>query len=408
MLFSALHLCGEIASLRAMSEQAAKILIHTGELFLKGKNRKVFERKLVANLKHLFKPTHILRQQGRMLLDFDVLTEDLLEHLSLTPGVRNFAVVHECDTSLDAIRETSIKAIHAAFGAQVAGKRFRVDARRSDKSYPLTSPQLNFEVGGFLKNQLDLHVSLDHPEITVHVEVTHDQAYVYTDKLRGVGGLPVGTSGKGVVLFSGGIDSPVAAYTMMKRGMEVVLVHCYNSTINRDFAKIRDLARRLARYQGRIVLHMVDLEEYQRHAIAMVPADYRMILYKRQMIREAAKIAAQEKAQALVTGDSLGQVASQTLANIHAIYDASTLPLLPPLIGNDKEEIIEIGRKIGTFEISIEEYCDICSFLIAKHPQTRVDKGEVARFETLLPIEQLVSPVRTEIFYSSPKAEPKE
>jgi len=176
------------------------------------------------------------------------------------------------------------------------------------------------------------------------------------------------------------------------------LVHCYNSTINRDFAKIHDLARQLSRYQGLVRLFLVDLEEFQRHAIATVPGDYRMIIYKRQMIREAAKIAHNMHAQGLVTGDSLGQVASQTLANIRAIYDAAGLPLLSPLIGFDKEEIITLARRIGTFDISIEEYCDICSFLIAKHPQTHGKRSAVAQMEAQLPIASLTSPVKTIMF----------
>ncbi len=374
-----------------------KILIHFGELSLKGKNKGVFERQMGTNLKRLLKPKRVTRQFGRMLLDMEEISEATLERLALIPGVRNFAPVYVAEPTLDSIREISRQAIRETFG-DVSGKRFRLTARRSDKRFPLTSPEINLQVGGYLKAELGLEVSLNNPEITVHVEVTKDEVYIYTDKRNGIGGLPVGSSGKGVVLFSGGIDSPVAAYTMMKRGMEVVLVHLYNSTINRDFAKIHDLARQLSKYQGRTQLIMIDLEEFQRHAIAMVPDRYRMIIYKRQMIRSAGKVAEEVKGHALVTGDSLGQVASQTLENINAIYDASPLPLLSPLIGYDKEEIIHLARRIGTYEISIEEYCDICSFLIAKHPETRGRKDEVTRLESMLPVEGLEYP-RQEIFF---------
>ena len=374
-----------------------KILIHFGELSLKGKNKGVFERQMGTNLKRLLKPTKVTRQFGRMLLDMEEITEATLERLALIPGVRNFAPVYEAELTLDSIREVAKQAIVEAFG-DVTGRRFRLSARRSDKRFPLTSPEINLQVGGYLKAELGLEVSLTNPEITVHVEVTKDEVYIYTDKRNGIGGLPVGSSGRGVVLFSGGIDSPVAAYTMMKRGMEVVLVHLYNSTINRDFAKIHDLARQLSKYQGRTQLIMIDLEEFQRHAIAMVPDRYRMIIYKRQMIRSAGLVAEEVKGHALVTGDSLGQVASQTLENINAIYDASPRPLLSPLIGYDKEEIIALARRIGTYEISIEEYCDICSFLIAKHPETRGKKSEVTRFESMLPVEGLEYP-RQEVFF---------
>jgi len=358
---------------------------------------------MAANLKRLLKPKKVFRQHGRMLLDMEEVTEEKLELLALIPGVRNFAPVYVAEPDLDSMREVARQAVTETFG-DVTGRRFRLKGRRSDKRFPLTSPEINLEVGGYLKNELNLEVNLDNPEITVHVEVTTDEVYIYTDKRNGIGGLPVGSSGKGVVLFSGGIDSPVAAYTMMKRGMEVVLVHLYNSTINRDFSKIRDLAKQLSKYQGRTQLIMIDLEEFQRHAIAMVPDRYRMIIYKRQMIRSAGLVAEEVKAHALVTGDSLGQVASQTLENIRAIYDVSTLPLLSPLIGFDKEEIIQLARKIGTYEISIEEYCDICQYLIAKHPETRGKKSEVARFEALLPLEGLECPRQEVFFYAGEEA----
>ncbi|MDX8403953.1 MAG: tRNA uracil 4-sulfurtransferase ThiI [Mariprofundaceae bacterium] len=382
-----------------------KILIHFAELSLKGKNRRSFEQQMARNLKRLLKPKKVIRQYDRMLVDMEEVTEEKLELLSLIPGVRNFAPVYVAELELDSMREVAKQAVTEAYG-DVTGRRFRLSARRSNKRFSMTSPEINLEVGGYLKNELNLEVNLSNPEITVHVEVGHDEVYVYTDKRKGIGGLPVGTSGKGVVLFSGGIDSPVAAYTMMKRGMEVVLVHLYNSTINRDFSKIHDLAKQLSKYQGRVQLIMIDLEEFQRHAIAMVPDRYRMIIYKRQMIRSAALVAEEVKASALVTGDSLGQVASQTLENINAIYDASPLPLLSPLIGFDKEEIIILGKKIGTYEISIEEYCDICSFLIAKHPETRGKKSEVARFEAILPVEGLECPRREVFFYGGEDARP--
>jgi len=365
-----------------------KILIHFAELSLKGKNKRVFEKKMSDNLKRLLKPQRLIRKHDRTILEMEHIDDALLDYLALIPGISNFAVMHEAESDLDHIRAVAERVVRETFG-DVSGKSFRLKARRSDKRFPLTSPELNFEVGGFLKNALNLSVDLSNPDITVHVEVTNQGSFIYTDKRKGAGGLPVGSSGKGVVLFSGGIDSPVAAYTMMKRGMKVTLVHLYNSTINRDFSKIKDLAKCLSKYQGRTRLLMIDLEEFQRHAIAMIPDKYRMIIYKRQMIRSAAEVAEEINAHALITGDSLGQVASQTVENIRAIYDVSPLPLLSPLIGFDKEEIITVGKRVGTYDISIEEYCDICSYLIAKHPETRGKPEEVAEFEKLLPLQGL-------------------
>ncbi|MDQ6990461.1 MAG: tRNA uracil 4-sulfurtransferase ThiI [Mariprofundaceae bacterium] len=374
-----------------------KILIHFAELSLKGKNKRFFEKKMVDNLKNLFKPERIIRQHDRIIMEMEHVDEAMLNYLSFIPGISNFALMHESESNVEAIRDVAMQVITENLD-DVSGKSFCVRSRRSDKRFPLTSPELNYEVGGFLKNQLNLNVNIKHPDFMVHVEVGTEGTFIYTDKRQGAGGLPVGSSGKGVVLFSGGIDSPVAAYTMMKRGMSVTLVHLYNSTINRDFTKIKNLAKQLSLYQGRLRLIMIDLEEFQRHAIAMVPDTYRMIIYKRQMIRTAAIVADEIQAHALITGDALGQVASQTVENIYAIYDASPLPLLSPLIGFDKEDIIRVGRKIGTYPISIEEYCDICSFLIAKHPETRGKKDKVADMERLLPIEGLDCPRQSLVF----------
>jgi len=376
-----------------------KILIHFAELSLKGKNKRVFEKKMAENLKRLLKPVRVIRNHDRNIVEMEHVDDAVLDYLALIPGISNFAVMHESESELDAIRDVALRVMKETFG-DMTGKSFCVKSRRADKRFPLSSPELNFEVGGFLKNALNLSVNLKKPDLTVHVEVTVDGTFIYTDKRKGAGGLPVGSSGKGVVLFSGGIDSPVAAYMMMKRGMHVTLVHLYNSTINRDFSKIKNLAKQLSLYQGRTRLVMIDLEEFQRHAIAMIPDKYRMIIYKRQMIRSATAIAEEVHADALVTGDSLGQVASQTVENIRAIYDVSPLPLLSPLIAFDKEEIISVGNRIGTYTISIEEYCDICSFLIAKHPETRGKQDTVAEFETLLPLEGLPV-VRQDVWFNA-------
>ncbi|MCF6208187.1 MAG: tRNA 4-thiouridine(8) synthase ThiI [Ghiorsea sp.] len=387
------------------------ILVHYAELALKGKNRREFVRQLAKNVKQLIGTSKIDKEHSRMLLHVEEVTPAMLDHLALIPGISNFALTFECESNLEAMQATAQKAIEAAHPetdlAGFRGKHFSVRSRRSFKRFPMISTEINFEVGGFLKNVFDFTVNINNPEITVHVEVSEESTFIYTNKRKGAGGLPVGTSGHGVVLFSGGIDSPVAAYLMMKRGMRVTLVHLYNSTINREFTKIENLAKQLSLYQGRVHLVMIDLEEFQRHAIALVPPRYRMIIYKRHMIRSAGIIADGKRAKALVTGDSLGQVASQTLDNIHAIYDAANLPLLSPLLGYNKEEIIQVARNIGTYEISIEEYCDICSYLIAKHPETKGKREEVAEFEAELPITGLDMVKQERIFCAGAKVERK-
>ncbi|MDX8395943.1 MAG: THUMP domain-containing protein, partial [Mariprofundaceae bacterium] len=204
-----------------------KILLHFAELSLKGKNKRNFEKQMAANLKRLLKPVRLIRKHDRTIIEMESVDDALLDYIALIPGISNFALMHEAEADLEDIRAVAQATIESTFG-DVSGKSFCVKARRANKQFPYTSPELNFEVGGFLKNALNLTVSLKNPDITVHVEVTTQEAYIYTDKRKGAGGLPVGSSGKGVILFSGGIDSPVAAYQMMKRGMEVTLVHLYN------------------------------------------------------------------------------------------------------------------------------------------------------------------------------------
>jgi len=362
-----------------------KILVHYSEIALKGKNRRAFEQQLIRNIRKQFKPQAIVRKHGRILLSFTEVDEALLAHLCQIPGICHLAPIHIAELDVEHMYQVAKELLSAQ--QPDAGTTFAVRVKRGNKQFPHTSPALAYEIGGRLKADFNLQVDLNAPKISVHIEISDDEAYVFSKKFPGIGGLPVGSGGHGMVLLSGGIDSPVAAYMMMKRGMRVSLLHCYNSSINRDFTKIKDLARQLSRFQPNLRLYMVDLESFQRHAIANVPDKLRMVIYKRHMLRMAVRMAEEYKAQALVTGDSLGQVASQTLTNIQAIYDVSPLPILSPLIALDKLEIIAIGRRIGTYDISIEAYCDICSWLIAKHPETHASKKDVARFEENLPLE---------------------
>ncbi|MDQ6961975.1 MAG: tRNA uracil 4-sulfurtransferase ThiI [Mariprofundaceae bacterium] len=372
-----------------------KILIHYSEIALKGKNRRAFEQQLIRNIRKQFQPHAVVRKHGRILVSFEELEQAMLDHLCQIPGICHIAQIHIAELDIEHMYQVAKEVL--AEQAPEAGTRFALRVKRGNKQFPHTSPALGYEIGGRLKADFDLQVDLSNPTLSLHLEISDDEAYVFSKKLLGVGGLPVGSSGHGMVLLSGGIDSPVAAYMMMKRGMRVSLLHCFNSSINRDFSKIKKLAQQLSRFQPNLRLYMLDLEGFQRHAIANVPDKLRMVIYKRHMLRTAVTVAEKVNAQALVTGDSLGQVASQTLTNIQAIYDVSPLPILSPLIALDKLEIIDIGRRIGTYDISIEEYCDICSWLIAKHPETHAKKAEVAHFEKILPLD-IESPMTTEIY----------
>jgi len=378
------------------------ILVHYAELALKGANRRRFERRLISNLRHLF-GVKVQREHGRMLL-FTPDAKPVLEDLRFVPGIRYFARAFSAEPTIESMQQVALQAVRAEFGDDVRGKRFRVRARRADKRIGPKSLEIEREVGGFLKSKLGLVVNLDMPEIAVVVEVAAGGVWIYARRHEGAGGLPVGSSGRGVVLFSGGLDSPVAAFRMMKRGMRLDLAHFFNSSMPGDLAKIERLAARLSRWHGTLQLHLLDLEEFQRHAIAHVPADWRMVIYKRQMLRVACRLAQELGAQALVVGDSLGQVASQTLANIGAIYEASRLPVLAPLIGMDKEEIVRESERLGLYPISIEEHCDVCTFMLAKHPQTRADAERAAKLEALLPLDAM-PPVRRLCFDRGQKVE---
>jgi thiamine biosynthesis protein ThiI len=233
-------------------------------------------------------------------------------------------------------------------------------------------------------------VDLSNPQVTVWIEICDKEAYVYSRRVEGIGGLPVGVAGRVVALISGGIDSPVAAFMAMKRGCEVVAVHFFNQTMHSPKVreKIRMLAEKLAEYQGKVRLYMVPFKDVQFEIINRVPSKLRMVVYRRSMMRMANLIAEKEGCKAVVTGDSLSQVASQTLENINVIYSASNLAVLPPLIGMDKEEIVAIAKRIGTYEISILPYEDCCSFMVAQHPETRAKIEDVVKCEGLEELER--------------------
>jgi len=343
-------------------------VIHYGEIALKGKNRDYFERKLISNINRMVKQLtdkKARRKYGRIVLEDG--EPDIAEKLKKIPGIKYFARAKKTSLNLDEIKKGAVDVLPAEF------KTFRVEASRSNKSFPLNSMEINREVGGHIARVTGKAVKLKEPDVTVYIEICEKESYIYTEKISGVGGLPVGTAGKVVALISGGIDSPVAAFMMMKRGCEVIAVHFFNQTLHSPQVrrKIEMLAEKLAEIQGQMKLYMVPFGEVQREIIKAVPAKWRMLIYRRSMMRMANLIATRERASGVITGDSLSQVASQTLQNLDVIYKASRLPVLPPLIGLDKEETISIARQIGTYEISIMPYEDCCSLMIAKHPETK-------------------------------------
>jgi tRNA uracil 4-sulfurtransferase len=291
---------------------------------------------------------------------------------------------------------STVEAMKAAVAELVEGRHFasfRISARRAFKTYPLTSVEINRQLGAFVLERVSTKVDLRQPELEIHVEVMPAETFVYVDPEPGPGGLPVGASGTVAALLSGGIDSPVAAWRMMKRGCRVVFVHFHSVPYLPPTSqeKTRALVERLTAWQYDSTLLLVPFGEIQREVVLTVPPAARVVIYRRLMVRIAEALARKHGAVALTTGESLGQVASQTLSNIARIDEAATMPILRPLIGMDKLEITEAARELGTFEISIEPDADCCTLFVPKHPATRMSEHEVGAVEARLEIPRLVA-----------------
>lgn len=359
-------------------------IVHFDEIFLKGKNQGLFVKKLADNIRRLFVNAAVKRIEGGFFVGS--LDETQVSRFACVPGIAKFAEAIVCKRNLADMQKSLLK--QKILPEQ---KTFRISASRSDKKYELTSDELNRELGKYIFEQRGLIVDLKNPDINFHVDIGRTRAMVYGNIQNGAGGLPVGTAGRVLCLLSGGIDSPVAAYQMMKRGAEVVLVHFQNQTKVTDEVseKIIDLAKKLAQFQPLVRLLIVPFGDLQRQIIMKVPADLRMIISRRLMFKISENIAHDEKCQALVTGDSLGQVASQTLENLTAVYDPINILKLAPLIGSNKVEITRIAERIGTMPISIRPYEDCCSLFVARHPKTKARISEVEKCEITLDLSGL-------------------
>lgn len=367
------------------------ILVRYHEVALKRGNRRYFVEQLKKNLAASLKGLglcEIRSLSARLVLSFnrDCELDEVTYRIGGIFGVANFSPVDEAPLDLDMLKTRIWQAIRAREFTS-----FRVETRRGDKSFPLKSPEINREIGGFLKAQSNAKVDLEHAELTVTMEILRDRAFFGFDKFAGAGGLPVGASGRVVVLISGGIDSPVAAYRMMQRGCRVVYVHFHSRPFldRSSQEKAKELVGLLTRHQCSARLHLVPFGEIQRQIVAMVPRPLRVVLYRRMMLRIAAALSWKERASALVTGESLGQVASQTLSNIGVIQEAVRQPVLRPLIGMDKQEIVDQARKIGTFAISSKPDQDCCQLFVPRHPATKARLQDVKKAEEGLDTENL-------------------
>ncbi len=360
------------------------VLIHYSEIAIKKGNRSTFEGILLKNIREatakLLAKTY--KRFGRVvcLLDENSDIEKLKGILEKTPGISGFSFCLVSSQSIDDIKATAL-----ALAKSFSFESFRISAKRSYKGYRYNSQEIGKIVGEIVFETLKKKVCLKHPDLDINIEVTEKEVFVYSnrDTFAGIGGLPVSSTGTVLCSLSGGIDSPVSGYMLNKRGCKVIYVHIQNnSLVTREVeGKIFRLCELLKSYQGKTKLYIVQFSEIQSQLLIAVPADYRMIIYRRFMLKILERIAYLENSKGIVTGDSIGQVASQTLENLQCIYEASSLPVYSPLIGLNKEEIISISKKIGTYQISILQYPDCCSFMISEHPKTKGKLDEVKAIE---------------------------
>jgi len=368
------------------------VIIHYQEIALKGRNRPWFVERLLHNLRVATSDLgvqHVRTMMGRIEL---VLHDDsdwatLRERLSTTFGIANFSKAVHTSSNLDTLGER----ILADLGDR-SPESFAVAARRADKRYPISSPEIEQRIGARIKMARGWRVDLSQPALTVHVEVLRDHAFYYFDKQRGPGGLPIGVGGRLACLMSGGIDSPVAAWRMMRRGCRVQLIHFhgYPFVSSASLEKARELTSVLTRYQHHTRLYHVAFGEIQRRIVVSAPAPLRTVIYRRLMLRIAERLANWEGGRVLVTGESLGQVASQTLENVTVIGRATSMCVLRPLIALDKEEVIADAQRIGTYDISILPDDDCCQLFTPRAPATRTTVSAVDAVEESLPIAELI------------------
>src|SRR5579862_1153817 len=370
------------------------IVAHHHEITLKGNNRRHFENVLAANIRGILKdilPTQsVLGGYGRFVLplESDELIVPIADRLCKVFGLANVCAGVE-------IRQDVGEMCQAA-DLLLKGRKFstiRIETRRPDKSFATRSMDVSREVGAYVCDKYSIRANMSHPDETIYIEIVNGVAYVYSAKQNGAGGLPVGVSGKVVSLMSAGFDSPVASWQMMKRGAKVIFVHFHSEpyTSPRSVDQVRTLVEQLTQYQGESKLLLVTFADVQNEIVLRSPPPLRIILYRRMMVRIAGEIARREKAEALVTGEAVGQVASQTLRNIRVIDAASEYPILRPLSGADKEETLDIARKIGTHDISKEPYDDCCSFLAPRAPETWADLGAAEEAEAKYDIPAMIA-----------------
>ena len=362
------------------------ILVKNGELALKGLNRNTFEDILIKNMRKSLSDLgkfEFTKGQSTIMVDpvDDIDLDDAVDRVSRVFGIAALSRACLCEKDFDSIKETTAEYLEEQLED---AKTFKVEAKRADKKFPMKSPEICRELGGYILSKFHhLKVDVHNPDITVTVEIRDNFAFVRGNNIKGAGGMPTGTSGRACVLISGGIDSPVAAYMMAKRGIELCAVHFASPPYTSELAemKVMELLKKVARYSGVITTYVVPFTKIQEAIRDLCPEEYFTIIMRRVMMMISEKIAEKQNCNALITGESVGQVASQTMYALRCTDCAVNIPVFRPCIGMDKEEIIAVSRKIDTFETSIQPYEDCCTVFTPKHPKTRPQVDDVISAE---------------------------
>jgi len=381
-----------------MTAMEPVLLVRYAEIHLKGLNRPFFERALMKAIRRALSPAevNVVREQGRIFvygLEQDKLL-DAANRLRRVFGIHSVSPTYSIEKDWKAIEEAAIRLMDETLAEEGDGEHsFKVFSRRADKHFPMRSEDICKEMGHTLLERFPaLHVDVREPEIRVGVEIRQERAFVYVRELPGAGGMPVGTNGKAMLLISGGIDSPVAGHMIAKRGVAIDAVHFYSYpyTSERARDKVVDLAKIVARYAGHIRLYLVPFTEIQLAIYDNCPSTETTVLMRRQMMKIAELVAEKAGAQALITGEAIGQVASQTIESLTVTNDAVTMPVFRPLIGFDKEEIIDRAKAIGTFETSILPFEDCCTVFVPQHPVTKPKVDKLRESEALVDFAPMV------------------
>lgn len=374
--------------------QYSEIMIRYGELSTKGKNKRDFIRKLRSHVQStisVFPNANVKSNHDRMYIELNGEDyEEVKEKLVNIFGIQSFSPVLQVEKDIDAISQAVVQMVKELYSS---GKTFKIGTRRADKDFPLDTMEINREVGAAVIEALpEIEAQMKNPDIMVNVEIRKYGAFLYTHKVKGAAGFPVGTGGRAMLMLSGGIDSPVAGYLTLKKGVELEAVHFYSPpyTSPQALNKAKDLNAKLAKYAGPIYFISVPFTEIQEEIKNKIPDSYSMTLNRRFMMRITDQLREERKALAIVTGESIGQVASQTLESMVAINDVTSTPVLRPLVSMDKTDIIDLSKKIDSYDLSIQPYEDCCTVFAPQRPATKPDLDEVLRLEKKLDVDALV------------------